>query len=57
MAETETQSLFPQIGELVRLIEACDGQVILRRAQILPHGEDVNAAHAKIAKHFDQFVR
>src|ERR1022692_2807759 len=57
MAETEAQSLFPQIGKLFGLIEAGNRQMILRRAQILPYREYVDAARAKIAEDFDQFFR
>lgn len=54
VAETEAQSLVPQVGKLLRLIEASDGQVILRRTQILPDRKNVNAARAQIAENFDQ---
>src|ERR1700686_3779250 len=42
MAETEAESLFPQKGELIGLIEAGNRQVILRRAQILPYRKYVD---------------
>src|SRR5580704_252412 len=57
VAEAEAKGCFTQFAEFLGRVEARDGQMIARRAQILPDGKNVDAAAAEIAEYFDQFVR
>src|ERR1019366_5333278 len=56
VAEAEAQRFIPQLTEFLRRVEAGDRQVVARGAQILAHGENVNAAAAEIAEYLDEFV-
>src|SRR5579859_475401 len=57
MTETEAQRLFPQVREFLGLIEACNGQVIFRRTEILSDRENVNTTHPQITENIYQFLR
>jgi hypothetical protein len=56
VAETEAERFIPQIVKFCRFVETSDGEMIFRRAQILPDGENVDSTGAKVAEDFDQFV-
>ena len=55
MAETEAESLASQMGELLGRVETRDRQMILRGAQVLAYGEDIDAACTQIAEDFNEF--
>jgi len=54
--EPETERFVLQVDKLFRFVEASNRQVILRRPQILAHGEDVDSSPAEVAENLDQFI-
>ena len=52
VAETEAESLIPQIGKFFGRVEASNWKVIFRGTQVLTYGENIYAACAEVAENF-----
>src|SRR5215212_12080056 len=54
--EAQRVGLALELGELVRVPVADDRQVVLRRAEVLPDGEDLDAVFAEDPERLDQLL-
>jgi hypothetical protein len=56
MPVPERHAVTLQLGEFVWRVPTRDGQVLIRRAQILSDGDDIDAGRAQIAQRDEQLV-
>src|SRR3989441_1273019 len=56
MPESERHAVALELGEFVRRVPARDGQMLIRRPQVLADGENVDAGRAEIAQRREQLV-
>lgn len=55
VGETHFLGLPANLGELIRMNESLDGQMLGARLQILAYGQEVNAGIAKVGKRLQDF--